>query len=281
MEAEDLVGFLLSRGDLVVIEHGRLRLEPVSGEPVPDEWLDDHQDKIISEIIKRTGTDAFTYESYSTGSYGECRAGGVTLQLISVLAEAPHYAIFNADLTRKKSTQHGKAGTPLPDRHFRVGRRHLFYKFWLATGLTIPRRLSSFHDYMDKLRGILFTGDYIKGGRLKADSIQPLSITHQQLRTAFCIPGLPDKPRTTPGHSSDNSRTRVPDKHSPLPHAQQAVQPITTTGENNHGTSKQGNAGIRGNVFPLNNPKSLEEQSVDEWLDGYGSDSFKGESDKT
>jgi len=272
MEAEDLVGFLLSRGDLVAIEHGRLRLEPVSGELVPDEWLDDHQDKIISEIIKRTGTDAFIYESYDTGSYSEHLFDGVSLQFISVLTGTNLYVIFNANLKRGKSTANGKAGTPLPRRHFRVSKSHHFYKFWLKTGLQIPRRLSSFHDYMGNLRGIIFTGDCKEDKRIEKDTLVPLNITYHQLKKAFATQYMPDKSQTTAGQLPDNSRTRVPDKHSPLPHAQQAVQPITTTGENNHGISKQGNAGTRGNVFPLNKPKRPEEQSDDEWLADYGAD---------
>jgi len=281
MEPKSLLERLLIRGDFVAIENGRLKLESANGNTIPDEWLLRNRTQIIAEIIKLINMDAFSYESYSTGNYLKCPAGGVTLQFTSLLTGESVHVIFNAELTRNRNTKYGDKGKPLPKGHFRVDKKFAFFKFWKATGLLIPKRLSSFHDHMGKLQELVFTGGVDHKRRIQKDTISLLTVTHQQLHTAFQISRLPDKPRTTPGHSSDNSRTIVPDKHSPLPHAQQAVQPITTTGENNHDTSKQGNAGIRGNVFPLNKPKRPEEQSVDEWLDGYGPDSFKGSSDKT
>jgi len=62
----------------------------------------------------------------------------------------------------------------------------------------------------------------------------------------------------------------MPEKESQQTHTQKDIQLLSTTGENNYGISKQGSAGIRGNVLPLNKLKRPEAQSVDEWLRHYG-----------
>ena len=91
------------------------------------------------------------FESFSTGCYG-VNYGGVTLQFIYLVTGENYYAIFNAELSRKRSARRYRAGTRLPGEQFRISRRHLFYRFWRNTGLPVPPRLGAFHDYMRNQR---------------------------------------------------------------------------------------------------------------------------------
>ncbi len=117
------------------------------------------------------------FESFSTGFYG-VGFGGVTLQFIDLVTGENYYAIFNAELSRKRSTRRYQSGTRLPGKQFRISRRHLFYRFWRNTGLPVPPRLGAFHDYMGNLRKLQFSGELVenKPNRLNASSLQPLQI---------------------------------------------------------------------------------------------------------
>lgn len=196
---------LLSRGDEVGIERGRLVIRPASGRLVPLDWLQAHSPALIREILTAIGIDAYEYSSHTTGRYGPRKWSGITLQFSSSVTHSDAHAFFNVELNRLRNTKAGKAGTPLPEGHFRVGEKHDFYRFWEATELPMPKRLASFHDYVGNLRGILFTADITKGhkNRLIASSIHPLSVSVAEVRKAF----LPDKCRTTAGQEC---RTRIP-----------------------------------------------------------------------
>ena len=132
------------------------------------------------------------FESFSTGVYGG-GFDGVTLQFIDLVTGENYYAIFNAKLSRKRSTRRYQAGTRLPGKQFRISRRHLFYRFWRNTGLPVPPRLGAFHDYMGKLRKLQFSGELVadKPNRLNASSLQLLQINR-----------LPQN-----AHHSDNEHT--------------------------------------------------------------------------
>lgn len=272
MEPESLLERLLIKGDLVAIENGGLKLEPASGKPVPSEWLAHHQDQIITEILTRTGVDAFVFEDYSTGSYVAGQGGGVTLQFTGLLTGSNPYVIFNANLKRSRKTKSGKKGSPLPKGQFHVGKRSHFYKFWKATGLRMPTRLSVFHDYMGNLKGLLFTGDFQKETRLNAETVRPLNITHAQTIAAFNDLNMPDNCHTTSRQFPDNSQTRVPDKEIKQPPTQQGFQAISGAGKNKCGLSIQGGTDTRGNIIPLKKPyKNPKDQTVDEWSEHYDS----------
>ena len=132
------------------------------------------------------------FESFSTGFYGG-GFGGVTLQFIDLATGENYYAIFNAELSRKRATRRHQAGTRLPGKQFRISRRHLFYRFWRNTGLPVPPRLGAFHDYVGNLRKLQFSGELVadKPNRLNASSLQLLQINR-----------LPQN-----AHHSDNEHT--------------------------------------------------------------------------
>jgi hypothetical protein len=259
------VGKLLSRGDEVCIEQGSLVIRSASGKPIPPDWFQDNSPGLIREILSTLGIESYEYHDYKTGLYGKGRLKmpGVHLQFRSVVENSSAYTIFNADLTRSRTTKAGKKGSPLPDGHFRVGERWHFYNFWIETGLAVPKSLTSFHDYMGKLRGILFTADMTanRQNRMKCDSILPVSVSAEQVRIAF----FPDNLQTKPGQAPDNSRITLPDKDSAQSLEARGFQPKSTTYHESHDKtviSECGNAGT-GSLPPR--PKEPKDQTMDEW----------------
>lgn len=260
---------LLARGDEISIEHGKLVIRPFSGMPVPLDWRDKYSPALVREILVTLRMDAYEYGGYSTGLYGTNKAAGVTIQLPSFVGGLDTHAIFNAELNRKLSTNAGKKGTPLPKGHFRIGKRSHLYRFWQSTGLPTPKRLSSLHDYLGNLRGILFIADIVtdRKNRLDAGSLRPLFITAVEVRNAFS----PDNGRTTAGQATDNSRTKEPDKHSAPAQKNRGFQAKPTACAESHGIaviSTCENTVISELALTR---KELEEQSMETWLAGYSS----------
>ena len=146
------------------------------------------------------------FESYSTGLYGPTKSyAGITLQFLHIESNKNYYAIFNAEVTRKRrvktNTGRHDVGARLPKGHFRVGKRSGFYAFWLATDLKIPPRLSSFHDYMGNLRSITFSAEVKSGNKLRSQTIRPW------FESNVCYPD---------SEPTDNFRTS-PIQQTPLP----------------------------------------------------------------
>lgn len=265
----NLLGRLLARGDKVSIENGRLCVLPNSGNLVPHDWLSVKLDQLLCEAITQLGLTVFRYRSYSTGSYGEHLASGLTLQFCTLVSEEDSYVIFNVDLTRVRKSKNGRAGTPLPKGQFRAGERSHFYKFWKKSGLKMPCRLSSFHDYMGNLKGMLFTGNYKKDERLDAASLRPLSISYEQFLAAFNLTNMPCKPQTVTKQPPDNVHTKLPYKESLETQSSQGMRQLSTTCDYNYDTSNEGDTGARDNVILFTTSILPENQTTDEWLKDY------------
>lgn len=246
----------------MAIEGGRFQLIPASGKPVPTDWMETHQESLIEAILQRSGMSGFTFDGHSTGHYGVHNAPGITLQFTNIVTLQSAYSIFNAELSRKLNTKFGKAGDPLPEGHFRVGKRSNFWKFWRGTALPMPKRISSFHDYMGNLRDLIFDCRPDSSNRIQNDQINLLMITQQQILSAFSPNGC----RTVAGQLSDKPRTRLPDKESQQRQARQPFQPIQTTGDSKYGISKQGSAGKGMFISSSCDSIAPQEQTTEEWL---------------
>ncbi|SEA16435.1 hypothetical protein [Microbulbifer marinus] len=179
-----LVVDLLERGYKVAVVRGRLLIDPA----LPIDEFEVNFESMAAEIVDKCGINGFLYQDYKTGRYGEHKAEGITLQFLSLRnGGSPAYMIFNANLSRARTSKYGAAGSPLPGKQFRITRNHLFYSFWIAAGQPLPPRLSSFHDYMGNLQGLIFTGKYSKEQRIQKDTLRPLSLTHDQILDRFGI----------------------------------------------------------------------------------------------
>jgi len=205
---------LLDWGYSVSIESGHLIINPNNKMPCVKHLTNSHKLKLIVEILQKIGRDALTFHSHSASKYGPTLAGGVTLQFTHVLTGSEAYAIFNANLTRSRNTKSGRAGDPLPTKQFRVAKHSGFCKFWASTGLP-PRKLSSYYEYMGKLKPLFFESQDISNSNDRLDSslLKPLQISFQEVKEAFDFSDSPptsnrqctDKQPTMHRQATDNS----------------------------------------------------------------------------
>lgn len=254
-EDTGLLRRLISRGDTVSIEHGRLKIEPKSGICPSEQWMAANADQLLFEILLALGLDAYRYESYKTGKYGEHKAGGVTIQFRSLILWQPAYVVFNASLDRLRGPEKGKS---LKGGQFRVGERSRFVRFWREAGLVFPNRLSKFHDYMGNLRGILFTGT-LRDERLDKRTMTPMSVRYESIKQVIS----PDNNRTHAGQRPDKFRTILPDNDSVQSQAGQGTEPVRATWQSNYGKKVVRDTGKRDSTC---NP---QEQSVEDWWRDY------------
>jgi hypothetical protein len=199
------------------------------------------------------------YENYSTGCYGQHKAGGVTLQFYCEVTYRNYYAIFNADVRRKRCIGDHKAGSRLPKGRFSVSRRSAFYKFWLSTGLNLPTRLSAFNDYMGKLKAFTFSADIVKGNRLDASSLCSLTAvlnTSNKVQTT-----AQQRPNYIQAITSNNTVVEAP--------VIVAVKENLTACANNYDISKQVSTNTSNPITPLDETKRVQNQTNEEWLAEY------------
>lgn len=182
-----LIDSLLARGDYVAIEQGRLVITPSSGKPVPADWLRRNEAGLVKEIAAAFPGNVFQYQGYSTGRYGAHKAPGVLLKYIDVENGQVGGVIFNAELTRERSTKSGKAGDNLPKGQFRVSANYAFPRYWIKLGLTLPRRLSEFHECMGKLKAVYVTAATDSKGDIEKATLAPLTIPFDSLKGIFKI----------------------------------------------------------------------------------------------
>lgn len=272
----NLTQYLMSRGDRVEIVAGVLVIESASGLEVPTRFLSDHREQLTREILKTAGKDGFIYTGYKTGNYlvnGSTRRDGVTLNFENILNGQYACVTHNVNLTRERNSKSGKAGSPLQNGHFRVKPNYKFCKLWKSLGLALPRRLSSFHDYMGNLKGLVFfcKVDPVTSKIIDKKVIR-VTVTTEELLRCLEFPTIhTHKPRTIAGQATDYCRTRTTDKEFTLPQLQQGLEPNQSACEIKCEISKQGNAYTRGNVIPLFScTKKVQEQSTEEWLADYG-----------
>lgn len=223
------IKLLLARGDLVVIEHGRLVITPMSGKPVPDNWLANYLPAFMCEIALTTGINIFQYERYSVGKFGRQNFEGILLHYTNIATGKTAQIFYNCEITRARTTKAGKQGEPLPFGQFRVGKNHAFTKHWLSLGLPLPR-LSEFHYCMGKLKTVYLTGSQNEKGKLDKSTSKPMNINANELKKAFPVSNaLPDNYPIKPRQLPDNDPIRTPDKKTAQNQAQQGFQAVSST----------------------------------------------------
>lgn len=265
----ELLGRLLARRDAVSIERGVLVIAPASGKSVPSDWLSDNGETLIRQILGVIRQDAYLYQSHKTGHYGPRRSAGLTLQFQSVMTDDEAYAIFNIEVTRARNTASGKKGDPLPAGQFRAAPGSHLTKFWQSTGIAL-KRLAAMHDYIGRLRNVLFSASPTLGrddGRLDASSLRALNIPSALIQQAM---GLENQPTKT-GQATDTPWTSKAYKDITQGQQPCGVQPIMTTGANHYDKTVIRERGNKGTLQAIPRSKLPQEQSVDEWLADYDS----------
>lgn len=267
---------LLSLGREIAVKRGRLIVTPQPGFRVPDGWIENHSPQILFEVAGLFDDVIFLYEGYTAGNYGPHKSGGITLKLVNCRDGSPLYAIFNANLTRAKTTKFHLAGTPLPKGQFRLAKGSDFLRLWKILGLPLPRRpLSAMHDYMGNLSGIVLTGKMHESQheRVVSSSITALDLSANQIRERLHLVLPPNSTQTNYNQMPDNLQTNFPDKSVEKIHINQRGWIESNRGENSYGNTLKGSKGIRDNVIPIGKTNNHpQEQTAEEWLADYFSD---------
>lgn len=262
---------MLRRGDQVSIDQGSIVITPASKKIVPLSWMLENQDQIIKELSIMFSIDLLVYVDYSTGCYGDKRHPGVSLQFQWITSLSDAYVIFNAELKRARTTKSGQKGSPLPKKHFIAGRKSKFLKFWARTGLKLPPRLSSFHDYMGNLKKLVFVADCVDSEKLDKDSLKPFYLSTSEVSNRFLE--LTDNIQTSCEQNTDNIHTTYPDKESSESLNITGSEKVLTAGNSNYGIRSSGNADIRDNIILFKEGKKHpSEQTNEEWLADYSKD---------
>jgi len=210
---DSLLEQLISRGDRVEINSGRLKIYPYSGNDVPDAWFKANSAELVRSILEATGKDGYLYEDFSTGLYS--RYSGVTLNFQDILLREFRYAIYNVGLKYSRGRKKGQA---LPKNQFHPSRKGKFLKFWYRTGLDLPQgRRSRIAEHMGWLKGIVYNARMTeKVDRLDKDSIAPLSVSFDDI--CFALRWNPnteqfsDTVRTVCGQATDEKPPKCSDK---------------------------------------------------------------------
>ena len=196
------------------------------------------------------------FDDFSTGLFGR-GFPGLVIQLASQADGELYYCVFNVELRRKRNSRHGAAGSKLPGKQFRVSKRHAFYKFWLRTGLPLPVRLSSFHDYMGNLRKLIFEGETVpnRPNRLIASSLSSVNLVNT--KTPDTSSELfADSMHTTSKQASDFYQTSQPYKDCRPTHTAPDLEGNISTGLGMYEKK-------------LTRAKEPREQTNEEWLADY------------
>ena len=183
----ELTSKLIARGDSVSIRLGRLIVLGADNLFKSKEWHQRYAAELEREIVCALNIKAFKYIAVSSGKYGIQRVEGITLQFENLIDASSYFTIFNAILTRSRTTKHGKKGTPLPRHQFHLAKGANFVKFWVMTGVPRPPSDTEYYKRMGRVKGILFTGQFASGidGKLISGSIKPLSINSHEV-TELC-----------------------------------------------------------------------------------------------
>lgn len=300
-----LLNDLLNSGYTLAVLNGRLCIESqlnVSGEKPLSKR---QRENIAKEITKLTGYDIFTYQSYTTGNYGVKKSAGLTLQFQSILTGNDAHIIFNANLTRQRSTKNHVKGSPLPSKQFHVGKRSKFYKFWLGAGLKEPESLSKFYKYMGNLKGVLFSLMPDSSGRIRNKEPHLINISFEEITAKLVVPNSPNSALTQPFNSPNLALRNSPNELYSKPQEHLVSEGVESACDVNHDISYQVGECISHTVNPINiepvnkpieketntkkvtypdwmlsNPpanteqfdtvkKRPQEQSVDEWIENY------------
>jgi hypothetical protein len=176
-----LLAKLLHKGDEIDIVQGKLVIKPSSGLAVPLTWLKQNEALLINDICRLFNIVPLRYISYTTGSYGVKKSQGITLQFSNLQSGEDAYIIYNANLKRTRKSKHAKKGDLLPGKQFIVSERSGFYKFWLSTGLPLPKSPSKFYECIGKLKSLVFISSIDFNNRITDKKLPLLELSFHEI----------------------------------------------------------------------------------------------------
>ena len=136
---------------------------------------------LINDICCLFNIVPLRYISYTTGSYGVKKSQGITLQFSNLQSGEDAYIIYNANLKRTRKSKHAKKGDLLPGKQFIVSERSGFYKFWLSTGLPLPKSPSKFYECIGKLKPLVFISSIDFNNRITDKKLPLLELSFHEI----------------------------------------------------------------------------------------------------
>lgn len=267
---QGLLRHLISRGDHISICDGRLVIQPASGKPINQEWIEARMWTLASQILELTQVRGLRYLSYDTKpGFGD---GILSLQFEEIHSANSFFAAFNVSVKRARNTTAGNKRSLLPKGHFRFGPRSAFARFLWGTGLE-HKKSSAVHGYMGNLKHLIFTGERTAAGKEKLDNqtIGLLSVPYEAIKSA--LEHIQSMDNIHPSHSQPMSMKRpsLMSKESVPAQSRRGIQPNPSTVPENHSNTDNSNAVTQGTVMGRKLP---ENQSTDEWLAEYTKNSI-------
>ncbi len=259
---------LISRGDNIEIVDGKLNIIPVSNRQIPEQWLKDNRETLLSEIAQVANVEPYIYLGYSTGSYGEHKSGGVSLQFTNLITGEDAFAVFNAELTRARKSKSGDKGISLPKGKFRVRKGFEFYRFWLLSGLNIPPRLSVFDQYMGNLKSLAFIPELGKRNKFINKKTKLMNVSYKLISSSLGYESTYNR-QTTGIQQTYNRHTTATNNDSSLPYNNKGIQANSSACSNKYGSSLQGSEVLSTPLPVINSIKKPYEQTNDEWLNDW------------
>jgi hypothetical protein len=256
---------LISRGDHIEIVDGALSITPTSNKEIPEQWLKDNRETLISEIAQLADVEPYIYLGFSTGSYGDHKAGGVSLQFTNLITGEDAYAVFNAELTRARKSKSGDKGTSLAKGKFRVRKGFEFYRFWLLSGLNIPPRLSVFDQYMGNLKCLVFIPELGNRNKFINKKTKLMNVSYEQVSNSLGYKSTYNR-QTTDTQQTYNRHTRMTHSDLAQPYIDRGLQINSSACSNKCGLSLQGSEVLSTPLPVINIHKTPQEQTTEEWL---------------
>jgi hypothetical protein len=263
-----LLETLISRGDHIEIVDGKLNIKPISNRQIPEQWFKDNRETLISDIAQVADVEPYIYLGYSTGSYGEHKSGGVSLQFTNLSTGEDAFAVFNAELARARKSKSADKGTSLPKGKFRVRKGFEFYRFWLLSGLSIPPRLSVFNQYMGNLKSLAFIPELGKINKFINKKTKLMNVSYKLISSGLGYESTYIR-QTTNIQQTYNRHTTATNNDSVLPYSEKGVQTNSSTCSNKYGSSLQGSEVLSTPLPVINSTNKPEEQTNDEWMNDW------------
>ena len=260
---------IIERGNIIEMIQGNLVIRTKSGQPVPEYWLNQNRENLISDIAVITGRNAFIYHGYSLGQYGAHKHDTLTLQFTNLNDMKDAFAAFNVSLKRQRAGRNNEPkGSPLPKGEFSPPKAGEFVRLWQRTGLKSynPSRLCR---YMGNLKGFVYTAAYSTTSKAKKKlankSIDLLHVTYEEL-----VAAMPTGRLNLAQEMPNSCLSPMPKEYS-YSQVKQGLQEYSTTGAFDHGSRLQGSAVNHSIGNAKRDLDRNNSDSVNNWLDEYDS----------
>lgn len=258
-----LAARLVSRGDLLAIVDGELRITPFSGKPVDERWLNEHKRALVKDIVLATQHSLFEYIGHRTGVNKGYSQDRLTMQFVEVATGEQVVQHFNVSVRYARATARHAKGSRLPEGRFIPPQSGGFKKFWVGTGLEQPRKRSEFHGKLHLLKPLFFSGEKLvslKGNRFEDKSISLANIDEQSIHNALigCQQTASRLPRDCQQTAKEGCQG-----NTAIPYSQRARD------ESNY-VSEKVRLKLISTTCKENVSNPVQDQSTDEWLADYG-----------